>query len=729
MSTGNESEVGRGKLCSVILGVAATLAAGVLVWQPCEARVVEFVVEQQSAFVGGESFGKAGPFEMLRGTAYMEVDPRDPRNAVIVDIKNAPRNARGRVEFSTQFLIVKPVDMGRSNHKIFYAVNNRGNNLEGLLTATTAAQVAGTDAGWAMSQGYTIVDAGWEGDVIPTPTKLVASLPRARHKNGEPITGLMRYEYSDRAAGSFTTNLEGTPGFLSYEAADTNPANATFTVSSSEYGPKTPIPPDRWAFGSCPTGPASLQPTTTDLCYFDGFDNAKIYEIIYTAKNPIVMALGFAATRDVASFLRFSARDDFGNPNPIGKGARRAYAGGGSQTGGFLRDYIYLGFNEDESGRKVFDGIMPWIAGTDRVFINVRFADPNTYSEQDRQHNYLQTSYPPFTYAISRDPISGIRDGIMKRPRTDPLVMQIDSQSEFWQLHGSLNVVDGHGHPVPIPENVRLYYVNNSAHGFVSGSFFAPTPGTATLCSYGTPTSGLTWNTLRASLRNLDRWADGDDGRDDEDHWADGRGRDKDPSAHGRGQDKKDGYRAVMPPKSNYPSLRNGTLVTLDEATAAFPQIPQVDFPTVLDTYEALNFGPLFNSQGGIITIQPPENGPSYTILVPKSDENGIDLAGVHQIESRAPIGTSVGWNIRTPAHRGPNLCVLTGSYFPFANTVMDQVTSGDPRPSLVQLYGSHDGFVAAVKKAAYELVREGFLLSEDANAAINTAENSSVLK
>src|SRR5438067_289079 len=429
----------------------ASLTLGLAV-QSTEARVARLVVEQRTSFVGGAEWGKAGPYEMLRGTAYLEADPHNAHDAVIVDLDNAPRNAKGLVEFSTQFMILKPVEMQRSNRKIFYAVNNRGNNLEGLLTATTASQVSGTDDGYAMTEGYVVVDAGWEGDVVPTPSKLVASLPRARNPNATPITGPMRYEYSDRAAGSFTTNLEGNAAFLSYEAADTNTSHATFTVADSEYGPKTLIPPNHWAFGSCPTGQASLVPSNFDLCYFDGFDNTKIYELIYQAKNPIVMGLGFATTRDLTSFLRNEDRDDVGNPNPVGRGIRRAYAAGGSQTGGYLRDYIYLGFNEDQMGRKVFDGIIPWIAGTDRVFINVRFADPNTYSEQDRQHNYLQSSYPPFTYAVTTDPLSGVHDGILHRPGTDPLVMQVDSQSEFWQLHGSLNVVDGLGNPVVIPD-------------------------------------------------------------------------------------------------------------------------------------------------------------------------------------------------------------------------------------------------------------------------------------
>ncbi len=683
----------------------AVALVGLVAAPASSARVVQLVVEQRSSYLGGASWGNAGPYEMLRGTAFLVADPRNPHDAVIVDLENAPRNAAGLVEFSTPFLILKPVDMLRSNHKIFYAVNNRGNNLEGLLTATTAGQVSGTDAGYAMTQGYVVVDAGWEGDVVPTATKLVANLPRARMPDGDPITGPMRYEYSDRASGTFTTNLEGTPGFLSYQAADTDTDSATFTVADSEYGPKTRISPTRWAFGKCPTGEASLVPDDVDLCYFDGFDNTKIYELIYQAKNPIVMGLGFATTRDIGSFLRYELRDDAGNPNPVGPGIRRSYAAGGSQTGGYLRDYIYLGFNEDETGRKVFDGIIPWIAGTDRVFINVRFADPNTYSEQDRQHNYLQSSYPPFTYAVTTDPISGIHDGILKRPRTDPLVMQVDSESEFWQLHGSLNVVDGLGKPVAIPYNARLYFVGNTAHAFISGSFLFPTPGAAALCSNPTPGSGINWETLRATLRNIDRWAEA--------------------SGHQRGDDAE----GFEPPKSNYPSVLDGTLVTLNEAAAAFPAIPNVSFPTVYDTYQLLEFGPRFGPQGGVLTVEPPLNGPSYAIRLPQTDAIGIHLAGVHQIESRVPLGTSTGWNIRSPAHRGPNLCVLTGSYFPFAATKAERLLSGDPRPSLQETYVNHDGFVNAVRAAARELVRERFLLEADADADVDAAEASNVLQ
>jgi len=666
-----------------------------------EARVVRFVVEQRQTFAGGVEWGASGAYERLTGTAYMEVDPRGPLNAVIVDLDKAPRNARGMVEFSTPFFMLKPVDMGRGNHKILYTVNNRGNALaidfsHPLITAQTAADVGRNDI--ALRLGYTIVDAGWEGDVIPTPTKLVASLPIASQPDGSPIIGIMRYEYSDRnlpLAGTFTLNLEGSAAFRSYETADTNTSHAILTVRDDVHAPKLPIASSRWAFGRCPGGPATLVPTTTDICFFDGFQNNKIYELIYAAKNPIVMGLGHATTRDVGSFLRYAAHDDAGNLNPLGSaGIQRSYAMGCSQTGGYLRDFIYLGFNEDESNRKVFDGITPTCAGTDRVFINVRFADPNTYSGQDDRHDFLQSSYPPMTYAVTTDPISGIRDGVMKRPATDPLVFQIDSESELWQLRGSLNAANGDGESVRLPKNVRLYFVSSTAHGFSTVGLLTPPPGHSPLCQNPT-TSAAVSDTTRALLVAMDQWAD----------------------------------QGIEPPKSNYPRLEDGTLVTLDEAREAFPKIPGVSFPTVLNDYELLNFGPEFGRMGGVLTLQPPELGPSYMEFVPKSDRDGLNISGIRPMQVRAPIGTSTGWNVRAAGHRAPNLCGLTGSFFTFATTKAERLANGDPRKSLEERYKDHDGFVKAVEKAARELVHERFLLEEDADAFISAAEASNVLK
>ena len=669
-----------------ILTLAASLA---------EARVVRFVVEQRQPYAGGAEWGTSGAYERLVGTASMEVNPRDPLNAVIVDVDKAPRNARGMVEFATPFIIVKPVDTARGNHKIYYTVNNRANTA--LTAVSTAAQVSRA-IDFALQRGYTLVDAGWEGDVVPTAINLPARLPIATQPDGSPIVGLMRIEYSP-PGGTFTVTLKSSPAFTPYETADTDTTHATFTVRDDVNAPKIPIPSNRWAYGRCPAGPASFVPSTVDLCYFDGFVSDKLYELIYPAKNPIVLGLGHATTRDVASFLRYQTRDDAGNPNPLGPspghaGIRRAYATGASQTGGYLRDFIYLGFNEDESHRKVFDGIIPTIAGTDRVFINVRFADPNVFSDQDRNHDFLQNSFPPFTYAVTTDPISGIHDGIMKRPATDPLVFQIDSASEFWQLHGSLNVADGFGRPVPLSENVRLYFNSSTAHGNrLTGLLTAPS-GQSALCVNPTP-GGAVIETARALLVAMDEWAE----------------------------------QGSEPPKSNYPRLENGTLISLAEARAAFPTIPGVSFPTVMNEYELLDFGPEFGPLGGVLTLQPPRLGPSYMMFVPKTDKDGLDIAGIRPLQIRVPLATNTGWNVRAPGHRAPNLCGLTGSVFSFPETRAERLAAGDPRKSVEERYRDHDGFVKAVEKAAKHLVHERFLLEEDADTFNSAAEASDVLR
>ncbi len=694
----DENAVPKGRI------IAVALLAGSLAVKDAEARVVGFVIERREVFAGGAQWGRAGAYERIFGTAHMEVDPRDPLNAGIVDLDRAPRNSRGMVEFSTPFFILKPIDMARGNHKILYTLNNRGNPLgidfaHPLMFAHSPGDVGDNDI--ALNMGFTIVDAGWEADLVPrflpdgTPAVLGASVPVATQPDGSPILGLMRYEYSDRnlpLAGTFTQNLEGSPAFRSYETADTNTAHATLTVRDDVDSPKVAIPSNRWAFGRCPTGAGSLTPTTTDICAFDGFAADKIYELIYVAKNPLVMALGFATTRDLGSFLRYEARDASGNANPLGAGIRRSYAMGASQTGGYLRDYMYMGFNEDEAHRKVFDGIIPTIAGTDRVFLNVRFADPNQWSDQDDRHDLLQNSYGVFTYAVHTDPISGIRAGVMTRPATDPLVMQLDSESELWQLRGSLNVADGSGQPVALPDNVRLYFNSSTAHGFTAGGL-GLTTGNSPLCV--NPSGGLTTETVRAVVVAMDLWAD----------------------AH------------VAPPPSNYPRLEDDTLVPLPEAGRSFPAVPAMQFPSVMNELPLWNFGPLFNVNGGILTLQPPLFSRHYQQFVPRSDRDGLNVAGVRPLQIRVPLGTSAGWNLRAPGHRPGNLCGLTGSYVAFARTKAERVASGDPRKSVEERYKSHEGFVNAVERATRDLERERFLLPQDADRFVDLAEASGVLR
>jgi hypothetical protein len=664
--------------------------------QVTEAKVVRFVVEQRTPFAEGATFGETGAYQRITGTAYFEVDPHDPLNAVIVDLELAPRNARGRVEFSTPFFILTPVDISRGNKKIFYTANNRGN--DALLNAKTRADVGLNDL--PLRMGYTIVDAGWQGDLVPSATNLAANLPIATQPDGSAIVGRMRVEYNDRNMtrdGAFTLNLEGNPAFKSYETADPNPAHSTLSVRDAVDGRRTPIASDRWTFGRCPEGRESLTPSSFDICFFEGFRLDKLYELIYPAKDPIVMGLGFATTRDVVSFLRYELKDEAGNMNPLtaagASAIRLVYATGASQTAGYLRDLVYQGFNEDEAHRKVFDGIIPTIAGTIRVFINMRFADPNVYADQDVTHDYLQSSYPPFTYAVTTDPISGIRDGLLKRPATDPLVLHVDSATEFWQLYASLNVVDAAGQVVPIPPNVRLYFNSSTGHGFTTSGLLTPPPGHLVRCANPTPTA--TAEVTRALLVAMDAWAD----------------------------------RGVEPPPSTYPRVNDGTLVPLADAGRAFPAIPGFKATSLVNELDLLNFGPTFGRTGGVSTLQPPLLGGRYPLLVPKPDVDGLDIAGIRSMQIRVPLGTSTGWNVRAAGHREPTLCGLTGSFMPFAKTRAERTASGDPRRSLEERYTDRDGLVRAVERATRELVAKRFLLQEDADRFVAAAKATDVMQ
>ena len=686
--------------------VISALIVSLSPW-PSEARLVRLVVEQTRVFAEGTSFGTVGLYERLDGTAYFELDPKDPLNAVLVNI-DKPRNAQGLVEFSAPFFILKPQDMTKGNQKIFYVINNRGNKQAlGYFNSSPAGPginnpLTAADAGdgFLMRQGYTVVDAGWQGDVAAGNNRLSPTLPVATQPDGSPIVAPVRIEYSDRtipAEGTFTLGLEGSPNFVPYASADTDTARSTLTVRETLDGQKTLVLPTRWAFGRCPTGADSLVPDETAICLFDGFRAEAIYELIYPAKNPLVMGLAYAVTRDVGSFLRNQVVDDAGNPNPLALdatdvGIRRAYSFGSSSTGMYQRDFLYLGFNEDEAHRKVFDAMWIHKPGTHRLFANVEFADPNTYSRQDDRHNFLSTSYPPFTFSVTTDPISGIRDGLAKRPATDPLIFQSDTENEFWAMKASLNVADGLGQPVPLPDNVRLYFLSSFQHGGNSPPRTFPAP--AGICQ-NPANPNHHGPTVRALLTALDDWAD----------------------------------RGTTPPPSNYPTVSAGTLVSLADAHSSFPKIPGVNFPAVVTELQLLDFGPTFSSGGGRLTVLPPKAGPSYKILVPKANEDGLNIAGVRPMEIRAPLGTNTGWNVRTAGTRGPNLCGLRGSYIPFAATQAERTATGDPRRSLQERYQSHEGYVKAVRKAAQELIDERFLLDEDAERFIAAAEASHILK
>ena len=680
--------------------------------RPADARVVRIVVERTTPYADGRTFGEAGAFERLEGTVYMEVDPDDPLNGVVVNLDRAPRNANGLVEFSAPFVIIKPVDATRGNRKLLYGINNRGNAIE-IPFQTFPPLPSGADPesgdGLFFRMGYTLVDAGWAGDITTTETRLGANLPVAVQADGSPIVSRIRIEYPSDSPGGpsaegegdirgYTLPLKGNDRFITYETADTRTTNSTLTVRDAIDGPRQPVSSGRWGFGTCPTGQTSLSSTTHDICVFDGFSRNAIYELTYPAKNPWVMGLGYAVTRDLASFLRYQTTDDDGTPNPLADssavvGIRRAYGLGISSTGMYLREFLYLGFNEDEAHRQVFDAVRIHIPGSHRLFANVEFSDPNIYSRQDRTSDFTSGSYPPLTYAVTTDPITNIRDGILKRPDTDPLVFHIDTSNEFWQMKASLNVHDGLGNPVPIPNNVRFYLMSSHPHGGATGVGVVPTDRGA--CEYVTNSYRSTAPTMRALLVALDAWAD----------------------------------RGIEPPSSNYPDTRRGTLATVEEVARTFPTIPGVTFPTVFNGLNALDFGPTFGPQGGRQTVLPPTQGAPYQVLIPTTDRDGHDVAGIRTVDIAVPVGTNTGWNLYPAGPRGRDMCGLTGSFFAFAKTREERLAKGDSRRSLAERYGDHAGFVEAVQRASDNSVSQRTLLAEDAEIMIKMAEDSDILR
>jgi hypothetical protein len=667
-----------------------------------QARVVRVdITRVESPTFEGTVFGKVGQYEKMVGVAYMEVDPLDPHNADIVNLERAPRNKRGMVDYNADIYILKPIDMERGNHKLFLEVHNRGNKLAlnflndspgGVNDPTTA-----TDAGngFLFREGYTVLWTGWQGDVTPDNDRMTIRVPVATQKDGSPIVARVRQEYSDRfipTDGTFTLPLSGITQFASYESATMDTSQAVLTARERTADPRSLIPADQWAFATCTPnedGTLDVQPSPFDICLFEGFRVDRLYELTYPAKNPLVMGLGYAVTRDVISFLRYEYADDAGNPNPVGSGITNVYGLGISSSGMYMRDWLYLGFNEDEQGRKVFDGAWSHIGGGHRLLMNVEFAQPNDYSRQDIWHDFISNSIFPFGYSVTTDPITGRTDGILKRPTTDPLLIVTDTSTEFWEFRGSLVTHDAFGNEIPVPSNARSYVMSSLQHSVGPGG--PPTRGSCQQLSNPLANSPI----YRALLTDLDDWV----------------------------------TRGINPPENRYPRGRD--LVPPDRDSTGFPQIPGVTYTGLLNELHVWDYGLEFGPAGGRMTLLPPLSVPNtdYTLLVPRVDAIGNDAPGVRSTFIEAPIATYTGWNVRAAGFREGELCGLTGSYIALARTQGEREQAGDPRPSLEELYGDHAGYVRAVARAAIGLWSQRFLLWEDVRRLITEAQNSDVLR
>jgi hypothetical protein len=672
----------RGVVAAVLLLVGTARA---------EARVTRIEIARTEPAFGGAAFGEVGAYEMLIGTAYGEVDPVDAHNAIIQDIGLAPRNAHGKVGYSMDVIIQKPVDMARGNGTLLHDVVNRGHRVAPYifnLEATGGNDREAAGDGFLQLHGFTVVWSGWQGDLLPGTIRLNA--PVAHAPNGGSITGRVRKEFElftpTTTLGLGDTDLgHGLP----YESVGTDNAGDVLTIQTRQADPPATVPRTDWALADCTNKPFPGVPSTAHVCLKGGFDTDHIYQLIYTAKDPKVLGIGLAATRDLVAFLHHADKDDAGHANPLAGSVRRTLAHGTSQSGRYLRSFLHLGFNQDESGRKVFDGMNVHVASA-RNGLNERFGQPGTDSLQHEDH-LAPMQDAPFTWGVRHDPIAGITDGILARcqaTQTCPEIFQTLSSNEYWNQRMSLDTTDGAQQDVEIPPNVHIYHFASTQHA-------AGLP--AGLCQHGGNPNRYN-DAMRALLLHLQELL-----------------------AHG-----------TAPPASRHPRIVDATLVLPDRASTGFPDIPGVTYTGLVNNLPMMNRGPRFDAdlESGIMDEPPvPQGAPPYVVRVPKVDGDGNEIDGVRSVAVQVPVGTYTGWNLRKAGYAEGELCYLVGSYIPFARTRAEREAAHDRRLSLEERYGSRAAYVAAVQKAAAEQVSAGFLLPEDAERLVDRAATSDVLK
>ena len=662
----------------LLFKVTLTAVAIMVLAIPGQARITRLVVEHT------ETLGDDG-YQKLTGHAYGELDPKLPLNAIITDLEFAPRNARGMVEYAVTFTIIKPADMSKASGVLLYFVPNRGRiNLTG-----------GGFLADARKQGHVLVASGWQGDLEPADGRETMFVPIAKFPDGASITGIVLARFTDIPANATTLPIlrGGVAGTADPASLDTS--RATLTRRLSENGQVIPLRSADWAFADCGKTTFPGTPDPRKICLKDGFDPAYLYELVYTAKDPKVHGIGFAATRDLNSYLRYGTQDDMSSPNILRGRITWAISQGNSQSGNFLRSFIHLGFNQDEAGRMVFDGSNPERA-VRQLAMNIRFAAPSGVARMYEAGSDGVVWWDDYSDEARQHPLAGLLDRC-RATETCPKIVETFGAAEFYNLRASPNLVGTRAdRDIPLPSNVRRYYSPGVSHGGGPGRFDPDTKLQA--CCELTPNPNPTSDTLRALQNALVDWV----------------------------------VKGTLPPPSQYPRLDRGELVAPTQAAMGFPTIPGVPLPDgILNPLYEYDFGTQFryNDVSGVITIQPPPIRAILPTVVPKVDADGNEQTGVASVLHQVPLGTYTGWNTAASGFYKGHIRTNTGGFIPFAKTKAERLASGDPRPSLEERYGTHEKYVALVRAAAERLVRGRFLLQDDAERLIAQAEASKVLR
>ncbi|HMD07129.1 MAG TPA: alpha/beta hydrolase domain-containing protein [Candidatus Acidoferrum sp.] len=654
------------------------LAAG------ADAHVTRVEIISRTDIQDGRAFGLAGAYEKIVGRVYFAVNPDNLHNQLIVDLHKAPRNAQGEVEFSADLYLLKPKDMNKGNNAVLFEVSNRGG--KGILRlvngVTSSDPKAEFGDGFLMHEGYTVAWVGWEFDVADHGENLKLYAPVAHDSGGKEIRGLVRSDFTpgqkveDMPLGHF---LLGPTGGKSYSVDDPASVKNVLTARDTPNRPRQTIPRSQWSFAHAVDGKLAADPHFIHLD--GGFQAGKIYEVVYEAKDPVVAGLGLAAVRDFLSYLKYDPQ----STAPV----KRVYAVGISQSGRFLRHFLYQDFNADEQGRQVMDGVIAHVAGAGRGSFNHRFAQPSR-DAQPLSSIFFPTDLFPFTDLPETDPESGATSGFLDAPtksKTAPKIFLNNTSYEYWGRAASLIHISPDGlSDAKIGENVRVYLLAGLQH------FSAPFPPQKSMP--GSPDSNaqqrynpnpIQWY-WRALITDMDQWV-------------------------------KDG---TPPPVSTYPKIADAKLVPLSKWI--FPRIPGVNTPHEMNLAYHLDFGPQWKE--GIVSLEPPKVGKPFPGLVPQSDADGNDLGGVSLPELQVPLATYTGWNLRDPSIGAGDLRLsFYGSFIPFARTAAEREKSGDPRLSIAERYASREQYLGKFAEAAMKLIHERFLLREDLPAMLDRGE------
>ena len=618
------------------------------------------IVSRTPAF-GGKAFEDAGAYETIVAVAHMRIDPRHPANRIIADLDKAPTDG-GWVKYKTDVVILRPRDPATASKVLLLDVPNRG----GKMLTVMANESDGTLTGYAgegnaflMRRGHTLLWIGWQGDIALARDGVTvgAELPVAIER-GEAITGASAEEavFGDsKALGAMA---------LAYPTASLEQASARLTVRAHTDAPVTVLPASAWRY---------LDASRIEVTRPKGFDAGAIYRFEYQARDPRVMGLGMAALRDVTSYLKSGAPDQAGNANPLADlKPAVTLAAGVSQSGRFLRDLLWQGFNADLDGGRVFDGAMPLIAGSRKSFVNIRFAQPGRYSTQHIDHITYGDQFP-FSYAVTRDPVGGATDGIFARCQansTCPRLMHVDSSTEFWQGRAALVTTDGAGKDIALPSDVRAYLMSSTQHMTVA----TPTVG---ICQY--PNNPAQQGpAVRALLDRLVGWT-------------------------------RDGK---APPDSRFPQHANAMLTTPQRDAVGFPDLGKIGigYPQVINGLSVVTYRGVLGT---------PDPARTYDVLVPMADQDGHDISGIRLPDIEVPLATHAGWNLRRPVFAEGRLCGLNGMVSPLPATAR----AGDPRRAIAQRYVSRLEYAKAVAFAARALRDQGLMLDDDVNRYIERAK------